>query len=1019
MWDSVRTDRRESDLEPDTGLISARERVGTLGAGRRWHTAPVACVEYRLLGPVEVRHRQRPLPLAGPKVRTLLAALLVGVNRVVPLDSLVDDMWGDNPPSSAKNLVQGYVSDLRAVLVSAGVGQALVTQPPGYVLKVTRGRLDVHRFEALLTRAEHAMAEGRDEVAAEWLREGLALWRGPALSGVTSESLLRTAGARLDERRLIALERRIEADLRLGRHEELVAELADHVAAHPFRERMTGQLMLALHRSGRTAEALLAYERARRTLARELGVEPAPAVAELAQSIWRGDPDLRHTSRLPSPMQLPRATEDFTGRQAEMAAIRGLLAPSTQEGVPAVTTVLMITGPAGIGKTTLAVQAAHRLRSSFPGGQLFADLQGAEDRALDPGEVLAGFLRALGVDGAAIPAELNERAGLYRTRLAERRALVVLDNAASEAQVRPLLPSGAGCAVLVTSRAPLGGLRVARTLSLPVLEADEAINLLAAVAGPTRVTSELGSARAIVELCGRLPLAVRIAGARLATRPDRTLHGFAARLTDERRRLDELRVGDLDVRASLALSYRGLDEAGRRAFRHLGLLEAPDFAAWLVAGLLDLTVTDAEELLERLVDSRLLEAAGDDCAGQPRYRLHNLLRLFARELVREHEHPESQRTELQRVLAAQLGLSELAHRTLSRGNADQVPSGTAPRWLPAERDVIAAVQADPLAWFEAERATLRSGVEQACRAELSEFAWELACSAATFFGMRGYWQDWHTTHERAIEACRRAGNSRGEIHATQILGVSCLWLGELPRAQVCFERCLRMAGELGEEDGQRAALLGLGLVSVYRGETDQATSRLDRSRRGFAQAQNRHGEAIALVGLGEVHRFERRLSDAADALAAALAIFRETGDRHWEAIALLALADLQRAADRPNAAEASLERCLEIFRRFGNRHFAALVLYRLARLMRDQDRAEGAIACLDQCVLAFRELALSLWEARALNSLGKALAAVSRFADAADAWRAALTVFRDLGAVDAAAVEAQLSALGRRAPRDP
>ncbi|MDQ6901013.1 MAG: NB-ARC domain-containing protein, partial [Candidatus Dormibacteraeota bacterium] len=589
-------------------------------------------MEYRILGPVEARCDSRVLPLGGPKVRTLLAVLLLHANQVVPAERLVDDLWGDGSPISARNLVQGYVSHLRATLVSGAFGEPLTTLPGGYLLRVAREEFDLFRFEDLVQSAEAAMGEDDVAAAAEDLRAALALWRGPALAGVSSRTLLERARPRLEEQRLSALEERIAADLRLGRHQRLVGELRELIASEPLRERLRGQLMTALYGSDRRAEALQEYRAAREMLASELGVEPSSELQRLEHAIRGSDASLLGPRfALPVPRQLPPDIPDFTGSSRSLEVAERLLA-SGESGAAVMATVV-ISGPAGIGKTTVAVHVAHQLLARFPDGQLFADLGGAEIQAADSGNVLARFLRALGVHGSAIPADLAERTALYRARLADRRVLVVLDNVASEVQVRPLLPGGAGCAVLITSRRPLGALQGAAALPLTVLDAGQAFQLLANIAGRERIAKEPEAAQVIVELTGGLPLAVRISGARLASRPKWRVTKLAQRLQDERGRLDELKLGDLEVRASLALSYQGLDERSRRAFGLLGVMDGADFPVWLAAGALGAGIAEVEITVESLVDAGLLEEAGEDRAGQPRYRFHSLVRAFARECL--------------------------------------------------------------------------------------------------------------------------------------------------------------------------------------------------------------------------------------------------------------------------------------------------------------------------------------------------------------------------------------------------
>ena len=959
-------------------------------------------VEYRLLGPVEAWRDDTPLAIGGPKPRTVLAVLLVNLGQVVSSEALIDHVWGDDPPSTARNLLHGYVSHLRSVLAEP----ELRTRHPGYVLGVPPDRIDARRFERTVRSAEAALARGAAAAAADLLRRALELWRGPALGGVTSRALTLTAGAALDEARLRALELRVDADLRAGRDEDVLGELRTLVAMHPLRSGLRRRLMTALHASGRRGEALEVYESGRRALLSELGVEPDPELRQLEHRVRAADPSPAPAAVVAGPPgQLPPTIADFTGRRAEEAALSGLL--SRGGGTPR---VCVVTGLAGVGKTTLAVQVAHRLRRRFPDGQLFVDLDGVGQRPPRAVTVLASLLRGLGVDGAAIPPGLAERVALYRARLADRRVLVLLDNAAGEAQVRPLLPSGGGCGAIVTSRMPLSGLEAARGLPLAVLATDEAVSLLAAVAGADRVAAEPEAAADIVGLCGCLPLAVRIAGARLVRRPRRRLAAFAARLGDERRRLDELRAGDLEVRASLALSCRALGPAERRAFRLLAVVEAPDLPAWLAAALLDLDPPAAEPLLERLVDANLVDVA-DDRWGQARYRFHGLVRLLARELSEREDDEATRRNALERALAAELTLSERAHRALSPGNANHLSRGTAARWCGGADEVHAVVDADPLAWYEQERPCLVAGVEQASRCGHTAHAWELACSLTTFFGIRGHWQDWRATHEQAIAAARHGGDRLGEAQALEMLGVCNLWLGEVAPALSCFEQSLALARELREPRREATGLYGIGVMAAYRGDVDEAVARIGRSLAYFRATGDPHGQAVVLHSLGEAERLGGRLVEATDALGESQRIFRDIGDRHWEAIALMSLADCHRAARRSSEATDSLTQSLAVFRAVGNRHFAALSLYRLAKLEDAAGRLERARACLEQCAGDFAVLGLRLGEARALHRLGRVLAGLGDPAGAAGAWVRALAVFRELGAADAAAVGADLEAI--------
>jgi DNA-binding SARP family transcriptional activator len=630
-------------------------------------------MEFRVLGPVEALAGNRLLRIGGPKERSLLSILLVHANQVVPVDQLIDQLWDGDPPGTAPGTLHGYVSRLRHAL-DPGRGQGakedvLVTRPPGYLVAVAPGALDLDVFEQLVEQGRTAGSEGNPHLASAVLRDALALWRGPALADIPLAAVRQTVAHRLEENRLAALEERIQADLDCGRHTQLVGELEGLVGAFPLRERLRGQLMLALYRSGRQAEALQAYRDTRRALVEGLGLEPGVELRRLERAILAAGAALDYAAseaiqvgaratldRVPEvsvgPRQLPPDIADFTAREDAIARVRVLF--ETGHDQDTAVTICVITGKAGVGKSTLAVRVAHQLQTQFIDGQLYANLRSTRDRKRCSLDVLAQFLRALGIDASAVPQDGDERTALYRTRFAGRRMLVLLDDASDETQIRPLLPGGPPSAVLVTSRSRLSGLPGATQVDLDVLSPDQAIELVGKIAGHQRVAAESDAAIALARLCGWLPLALRIVGAKLAAKRHWRLATLAERLGDERRRLDELRIGDLEVRASIALSYRGVQPDERWAFRMLGMLDAKDFAPWLPAALLDVPVAIAEDLAERLVDAQLLEIAGQDPSGQTRYRLHDLLRLYARERVLGEESEPARRAALERALGARL-----------------------------------------------------------------------------------------------------------------------------------------------------------------------------------------------------------------------------------------------------------------------------------------------------------------------------------------------------------------------------
>jgi DNA-binding SARP family transcriptional activator len=623
----------------------------------------VDSVEYRLLGPLEVSVNGSPVALGAPRQRAVLGALLLHANHVVTVDRLGQAVWWEPPRSESSNL-RSYVTGLRQHLTRAGIpAERIGTRPSGYLMRVKPGELDLLVFERFAARGSQAVREGKLEAATAWLGDALRLWRGQPLEAVSQGPLLHAEAVRLEEWRLVVTERYIQARLASRQHGDLLPELRSLVAAHPLRERFWAQLMLALYRSGRQADALAAYAQVRTCLAEELGVDPGPDLQRLQAQILRSDPALedaeadrhqaagtgsataRATAPAPTavrPRQLPRDLRVFAGREAQLRSLRRLLADDEGPG-PA---VVVIDGVAGAGKSALATRAAHLVRDRFPDGELYADLQGtaAGLEPVDPAEVLGRFLRALGIAPAWIPVDAAEAAAYYRSLLADRRILVVLDDAAGHEQVRPLLPPSSGSAALVTSRTVLAALDGASRLHLGRCSMPEALELLAGLVDGSRILAELQAATRLAQLCDRLPLALRIAAARLAARPSWPVAALVERLEVEHTRLDELRVGDLDVRAGLLASYRTLrhsqdpaDQDAACAFRVLGAQSLVGVEPGAAATLLGLPAARAERALERLVDVHLLQSPRPG-----RYQMRDLVRLFAREQARLGQEPARQ-----------------------------------------------------------------------------------------------------------------------------------------------------------------------------------------------------------------------------------------------------------------------------------------------------------------------------------------------------------------------------------------
>ncbi|MCW2882139.1 MAG: DNA-binding transcriptional activator of the family, partial [Sphaerisporangium sp.] len=791
---------------------------------------PEPSVKFQVIGDITVVGGMGPVPLASRRQEQLLGLLICWRGRTVPAETLTDALWGERLASRPGKNLQVLVHRLRRTL---GHADHIRHDRSGYALLARNAEVDAWHFTDLAERGRRALGRGDAETASALLQEALGLWRGPAYPGLHDISQLAEAAQHLDQERRRVLTDRIDAEMALGGHAEVIPELAALLAEDPLAESSAARLMVAMHRAGQRAGALGVYRRTRSVLAEELGVEPGPLMRELEGAILRGDEDLvpvllrqvrpvsvvadqtgtgpappKHTAPpdhgatgqegAPAqvPALLPAPIGDLTGRDAELRQITGMLLN------PPV--VCVVSGMPGVGKTALAVRAAQRMRDRFPDGQLFVNLRGAGTERIEPHQALGRFLRALGVAGTAVPDSLDERAEVFRGLLSDRRVLVVLDDAADEAQVEPLLPAGGGCAVLITSRGRLTALPAANLIALGMLSTGAAIELLSTITGRVELGAGGPDAEELAELCDRLPLALRIAGARLAAGPHWTVSRLISRLAAEHDRLDELTHGALSVRAGLALGYSGLTEPGRSLYRRVGLLETPDFAAWVAAALLDAGTRKAEDVLESLVDAQLVEYAGTDGIGEPRYRIHDLVRLHARERAVADEAPGAADEALTRLTGAYLTLAERAHR-LQYGGDYTVLHGRGYRW-DFEEPTAARLLADPAGWLRSERLGLVAAVEQAARLGLSDTCWDLAMSTVTLFESQGHFDDWARTSETALATARRMGDPRGEAAMRYSLGTLEIFRQRYATARPHFEAALPIFESAGDLHGQALAL---------------------------------------------------------------------------------------------------------------------------------------------------------------------------------------------------------------------
>ncbi|WP_051386195.1 AfsR/SARP family transcriptional regulator [Actinokineospora inagensis] len=717
-----------------------------------------------VLGPVEVRSDEsdgRPVDLGGAKPKAVLAALLSQPRQVVPTERLIELVWDGSPPASATALVHTYVASVRRAVAAAGRAGALTTKSPGYLLDVDPTDSDLESFENHLYAARHAERQVEHDTAVGLYEQALRLWRGQAFGGVEA-SFARSRSAHLTGERLSAEEGRARCQLRQGRAAEVAAHLRRLVHANPLREQSRALLMRALFESGRPEDALAVYRDGRARLVAELGVQPGSELRTLHNQILDGtlrpvDPTRRvslgHESRCPVPRHLPPDISDFTGRDDQLSTIMAV-SEADAAGSPTV----VISGVAGAGKSALAVHAAHRLCPRYPDGQLFADLRGAER---DPGafEVLGRFLTALGVATTALPDDTDERVELFRRRVDEKRLLIVLDNAHDERQVRALLPSGPSCLVIVTSRSRLTGLVGAVGVELGLLSTETSIRMLGRIVGSARVGAEPVAAETIAALCGGIPLAVRAAGAKLLARPHWPLRALAGRLADERRGLDGS-VGDLAVRSTLRLTYVELDDPHRHAFHLLALLDLPDFGSWPAAPLLEIPLDDAEDVVERLVDLRLVEVAGIDAIGRVRYRFHSLVQVFGAELALRAEPADAVAAAVCRTLATWVALVESGARTLPHATQSQhiMPGPLPCTAVELDPRLVAETERDPSGWFRSETSAVVRAVERAHELGIDEMTTMLIASLLSSpFAARNEFDGRQRAHEIALAAARDGG----------------------------------------------------------------------------------------------------------------------------------------------------------------------------------------------------------------------------------------------------------------------
>ena len=969
---------------------------------------------FGVLGPLRAWRGDGEVDLGPVQQRVVLAVLLLQAGHPISRQRLISAVWGDAPPARSVNLIQRHVSRLRRVLGTGEAGEdrldapfRLVWTDAGYLLTVPAGAVDLSVFQHELGRARAARAAGDLREAAAALHAALRLWRGPVCDGLSSP-LLDAQRDRLAETRISVIEERADLDLALGQHADLIAELRDLLAEHPLRERLHGLLMLALYRAGRQADALSAYLGARRLLHEDLGVEPGEPLQRLHQQILAADPKLAPDPRLaatagpvaredaaprgggvprdgaredagaregaghpdvaardggaredpgtrpgrPLPAQLPHRIPDFTGRDAELGRLDALVSRD-DHGADVVITV--ITGTAGVGKTALAVHWAHRISGHYPDGQLYVNLRGFDPTgtAVAPAEAIRGFLDAFGTTPQQIPLSLQAQAALYRSLLAGRRVLILLDNAAEEDQIRPLLPGSPGCLVIVTSRNELRGLIVtagAHPVDLDLMSAAEARQLLSRRVGESRVLAEPSAADDLITLCARLPLALMLVAARAAAHPGFRLTALATELREAGGSLDAFSGQDqaTNVRAVFAWSYLRLSTPARRLFRLLGLHYGPDIGTPAVVSLAGMPRDQIRPALAELARAHLVT---ERIPG--RFAFHDLLRAYAAELADAHDSEDYRRTARHRMLDHYLHSAYRADELLSQFRDRPFTLAGAEAGVVPERP---ADQKHALAWFESEHAVLVTLLRQTTG--FDAHIWQLAWALKPYFGYQGHWRDWRSSQHAALDAARRLSNQPAEALSLRLLGAASLSLGTYDEAHVHLQRALGLLRELGDQTGQAEASRDLAALLERQGRYPEALAHAQQALDLFRAAGHQVGEGRALnavgwlcaqlgdysraltccqqaldlqravgdiVGqaetadsLGYVHRLLGHQSESIICYQQAIDLFRECGDRYNEADSLASLGDVHQAFGDAHSAQFAWQSALTILDQLGH-----------------------------------------------------------------------------------------------------
>lgn len=866
-------------------------------------------MDFRLLGPVTVVDENGGRQVSARRQRAILALLLLNSGQVLSASRLVEEVWEGRPPEAAAGTLHTYVMRLRRAL-GPRAAERLRTRHPGYLVELEDGELDVDRFRRLRAAGWEAARRGDHAAAADHLALAIREWRGDPLADLPDIAERQVEVAILREQRLQACEWLFESELRLGRHAEILPEVRHFALEHPLRERFIGQLITALYRCHQRADALAVFRRTRADLIDQVGIEPGDELARIHLGVLNDDlpgPISTAVGGAPAtrPNQLPVDTDCFTGRTDEVREAVKVLLRRTER--PA---VVAVTGPGGIGKSAFAVNVARRVMADFPDGQLYVDLRGSSPRPRPAGEILERLLRDLGVDKASIPADEEDRAAVYRTAVAGRRLLIIIDDVRDAKSLRPLIPGDGGCAVIAVSRNRLTAITDARRVELPPLSAEAGLWLFSQLAGSSHVATDPAAVGRVLQLCSGSPLAIRIAAARLATSQAQTVGMLAESLADSHQRLAELAVDDLSVREVFAGARSQLGPAHAGVFDLLGAVLGQDSCTELTADaasrLLGLSQAATARMLDHLAAAYLLEIP---IPG--RYRFHDLVKPYA------FESSESLDAETAQAAATRLTRWALARVVAADALIAPVRKRVPPHPLLDEPAGFAALD-EALAWFEANREGVVATIVEACQTGLDAAAWRLAVAAWSFFYVRGYLQDLLLTSEYAVAAARRADDPYGEAWVRNGMGTALYDLGRVEEARAAFQETLAIRRRVGDHAGAGYTLNNLAVVETSRQRYREAEELFRGALREHERGDNPAGVAMTLNNFGESLLLEGSGERALAELQAALPIRRELGDRRGAALTMQGIGKVLAALHRTDEARRALVEARDIFRETGD-----------------------------------------------------------------------------------------------------